>query len=162
MSRSDSRIQILLQFDWMARFSLLQPDAAKTRKKAALQVTMLGVEETWEALSSLVSRLPTPPGNEAKLYKDSTNMDICLVEVLLGACEPISTTCSYSRVFLQDIMWKWVVHKVTYQPSRLNLMLMYQYALCKHHTKPIRVHWYKSVSLHCGRGIITAKYHVCM
>lgn len=37
--------------------------AAKTRKKAALQVTMLRVEEAWEeaALSSLVSRPPTPP-----------------------------------------------------------------------------------------------------
>lgn len=87
-------------------------------------------------------------------------MDICLVEGLLGVCEPIST--SSAQVFLQDIMWKWVVHKVTYQPSRLDLMLMYQDALRKHHTKPIKVHWYKSVSLHCGRGIITAKCHVRM
>ena len=32
MSQSDSRIQILLQLDWMARFSLLQPDVARTWK----------------------------------------------------------------------------------------------------------------------------------
>jgi len=29
VSQSESRIQILLQFDWMAQFSLLQPDVAK-------------------------------------------------------------------------------------------------------------------------------------
>jgi len=34
VSQSESRIQILLQFDWMARFSLLQPDVARTWKSA--------------------------------------------------------------------------------------------------------------------------------
>ena len=34
VSQSDSRIQILLQLDWMARFSLLQPDVARTWKYA--------------------------------------------------------------------------------------------------------------------------------
>jgi len=34
VSQSDSRIQILLQLDWMARFSLLQPDVARPWKNA--------------------------------------------------------------------------------------------------------------------------------
>ena len=34
VSQSESRIQILLQFDWMAWFSLLQPDVARTWKSA--------------------------------------------------------------------------------------------------------------------------------
>ena len=34
VSQSESRIQILLQFDWMARFWLLQPDVARTWKSA--------------------------------------------------------------------------------------------------------------------------------
>jgi len=33
VSQSDSRIQILLQLEWMARFSLLQPDVARTWEK---------------------------------------------------------------------------------------------------------------------------------
>ena len=32
VSQSESRVQIFLQFDWMARFSLLQLDVAKTWK----------------------------------------------------------------------------------------------------------------------------------
>ena len=34
VSQSYSKIQILLQLDWMARFSLLQPDVARTWKYA--------------------------------------------------------------------------------------------------------------------------------
>jgi len=30
VSQSDCRIQILLLFDWLARFSILQPDVART------------------------------------------------------------------------------------------------------------------------------------
>ena len=38
VNQSESRIQILiLQFDWMARFSLLQPDVARTWKNAVLK-----------------------------------------------------------------------------------------------------------------------------
>jgi len=32
VSQSESRIQIILQLDWMARFSLLQPDVSRTWK----------------------------------------------------------------------------------------------------------------------------------
>ena len=47
VSQSDGRIQILLQFDWMAQFSLLQPDVARTWKDAALLFSTHGPGQDW-------------------------------------------------------------------------------------------------------------------
>ena len=57
VSQSESRIQILLQFDWMARFSLLQPDVARTWKRAVacLQKDSLSTCLQKDSLSTTLS-----------------------------------------------------------------------------------------------------------